>query len=194
MEEYRNLRKSSKRLIREDYKNHVEEIEEKIKIEPENFWKHINSKRIGSNTSIAMSYKGTNQTEISSAFATHFSSVFGISDPSVDLGDTEGMGGYSSLHIDLGELTMEDVCAAMKRMKPKRRLGPDGVPAYIYKACKDLLAEPLTHIFNVMIKTTVIPRSWVVSKVTPDPKGNETQDIANHRPVVGIPTPMKIFE
>lgn len=90
----------------------------------------------------------TDPNEISLAFTTHLS--FGTRGPSVDLESTEGLGTYTSLHVDLGGFIEAGVRAAIRRMKPKRGQGPDGVPAYICKACKDLLAEPLTHIFNVI--------------------------------------------
>ena len=96
--------------------------------------------------------------------------------------------------VTLGRFDMCGVEMALKKRKLKRGLGPDGIPAYIYKACNEFLALPLTHISKVVVQTSMYLRSWTVSKVVPIPKEASTTHIADHRPMAMQPIPSKIFE
>lgn len=79
-------------------------------------------------------------------------------------------------------------------MKPKKSLGPDGIPQYIYKACADFVAAPLVYIINLILDTRTFPRLWTLSAATPVPKPGDTRDITNYRPIANISVPNKIFE
>jgi len=58
-------------------------------------------------------------------------------------------------------------------MKPKRAVGPDGVPQYIYKACAKFLIAPLTYVFNLVVSTSTCPQNSTISAVTPVPKADD---------------------
>ena len=87
-----------------------------------------------------------------------------------------------------------DVYKAIKRLKPKKSLGHDNIPAYVYKGLIDFLTPPLTHIINLSISKSKYVKIWEVTKVTPVPKDDLGEDIANHRPIALSTVPAKIFE
>lgn len=177
---YQDLRKKSKKLIREAYRQHVQEIEKKMKYDPNSFWKHINTKRADSNTPTIMRYLDQTIADpmtITEAFATHFSSVFG---KRLTLADELSLSTCSSQKVVVKSISESDVSAAMACLKPKRSTGLDGIPQYVYRASRELLAKPLTYVYNVILRTNYVPRRYLLSKVTPISKENETQDISNH--------------
>jgi len=133
---------------------------------------------------------------IANAFAEHFSSVF-TSDGRDIGGEQEAdeiLGQAGVQTVKVSRLTEPEVQSAIKKLKAKRSLGPDGIPAYIYKGCGELLAPPLTHIYNLCISKSVFPRIWKMSAVTSIPKTEMTDEIAKHRPIALLPIPEKIFE
>ena len=195
LQNYQALRKESKKLIKLAYCMHTTRVENEINENPRAFWKFINSKRNDSSHSVHFTYNNEEKTgdqNIAEAFATYFQSVFANSlnyayaDDVVDSAHTQ--------IISLREITIDDVDAALKRMKPKRAIGPDGIPQYIYKACSELLTAPLTHIFNLVIKTSKLPHAWEVSAVTPIHKVANPNNITDYRPINNMPVPKKVFE
>ena len=79
--------------------------------------------------------------------------------------------------ISLGTVRKE----ALKKLKPKKELGPDCIPPYIHKACESLLVKPMTHICNVVVQTAKYPRTWTIAKIIPIPKCEIINDVVNHR-------------
>lgn len=202
-QKYCKLRANSKKLIKEAYKHYVCDAERQIRTNPQHFWSHINSKRKSKNDPNIMQHGDNKYTDSSSmvtAFGEYFASVYS------EKKKYEGniVGHIQKLKIDnelrnahtvsLRHFTTSDISMAFSKLKPKRGVGPDGVPPYIYKGCKELLIPPMVYLCNLVLKTNVYPRLWVVSKVTPVPKIASTQEISNHRPISVPSMPAKIFE
>jgi len=181
-------------MVRQAYHVHITGVENKIHEDPKSFWKFVNSKRSDNSHPSLFMYNNkevTDPQDVVNAFGNHFKSVFGdaVSYPS-------SFSDVDSPHqkISLGGITAVDVEKALKHMKPKRAIGPDGIPQYIYKACSEFLIDPLMYVFNLVIKTSTIPNDWTVSSITPIPKEANTKDITNHRPITNMPVANKIFE
>jgi hypothetical protein len=195
-EKYGMLRASSKKLIRKSYREYVENVEKEMKSEPQKFWKYVNTKRKDNSAATTLQYGEKNYSEngdIANVFAEYFSSVY--SSKYLNAQNTSHKKEVSNDNmIVIKSLTQSDVEAAMRELKPKRGMGPDGIPPYVYKACREILVAPLTHVYGIILETKQYPRSWTISKVTPIPKGNATQDVMNYRPIAIPPVPAKIFE
>lgn len=133
---------------------------------------------------------------IANKFSQHFSSVFSPTQPTSTLTHTSATQkpSLSQTKIDLRLIQCSDVASVIKRLKPKRSMGPDRVPPYVYKGCAEFLLQPLTHIFNLSISSSVFPSIWKTTKVVPIPKVCNTIEIADHRPVALLSVPAKIFE
>ena len=191
--QYRRMRAMSKKMIKEAYREYVKSTEYRINTEPQKFWIYVNSKRKDVGTTTIMKHANreySHPEDIANAFAEYFSSVYVKKQPLANLkGNTRNVN-----IVSLRRFFESEIETAMIKLKPKRGVGPDGIPPYIYKACKELLVAPLTHVCNTILKTKVYPRSWTVSKVTPIPKGLATSDVQNYRPIAIPPVPAKIFE
>ncbi len=191
---YKELRKSSKKLIRQARKNYETDIECGINEDPKKFWNYVNRRRKSNVNAGSLKYGGITldtPDEIAAAFAQHFSSVF--SSPS--RGSTQDSAGAAhSTCVGLNCITHSEVRDALTHLKPKRTIGPDRIPPYIFKACFEFFCEPLTHIFNTIIRSAAFPSTWKVSCIVPVPKTDSTNEITNYRPISIIPVPAKIFE
>ncbi len=193
-DKYKYYRKLSKKLIKKAYENNVKYKENRLHSDPRTFWTFINEQRKSSMHQSIMKYEGENFStphQIAKTFATHFFSVF----DNIPLGHVDSPClGCDSTHITVKSISFKEVEAAIRKMRPKRCLGPDNVPPYIYKGCYRFLVQPLVYLFNLVISNSTFPDLWKISKVVPIPKGDIASDIANYRPIALLPVPAKIFE
>ena len=72
--------------------------------------------------------------------------------------------------------------------------GLKDIHSHILKVCSNVLATPLTHIFNLAIQCGEIPRSWKAAAVTLLHKSGSHCDPNNFRPISVLPVVMKTFE
>ena len=61
---------------------------------------------------------------------------------------------------------------ALRKVKTNKVTGPDNVPAWILKNHDNILAGPLTAIFNSSLREGIIPDTWKSANVIPVPKVN----------------------
>ena len=82
----------------------------------------------------------------------------------------------------------------LKNLQLHKATGIDGIGSRLLKEGADELAEPLTYLYNLSIKTSKVPEDWKQAKVTPIYKEGPSNLQENYRPISVIPTIMKIFE
>ena len=70
----------------------------------------------------------------------------------------------------------------------------DGIPARLLKASFPFTAVSLTHVFNSVISTGIIPSDWKNARVTPIFKADSKVDPANYRPISVLSVIAKLFE
>ncbi|KAI8559998.1 hypothetical protein RHMOL_Rhmol04G0220700 [Rhododendron molle] len=74
------------------------------------------------------------------------------------------------------------VVKALKRIKPGKALGPDGIPIEVWKSLGDLEATWLTKLFNKIIMTRKMPDEWRRSTLVPIYKNKgDIQSCNNYR-------------
>ena len=61
---------------------------------------------------------------------------------------------------------------AMESVKPNKATGPDNIPAWLLTNHANVLAPPLTAIFNNSLREGVVPMEWKMANVIPLPKSN----------------------
>ena len=61
--------------------------------------------------------------------------------------------------------------------------GLDGIPTSLLKLSFTFIASSLTHIFNLVISTGIIPNDWKSARVTPIYKADSKVDPTNYRPI-----------
>ena len=61
---------------------------------------------------------------------------------------------------------------ALRKVKTNEATGPDNVPAWILKNHANILAGPLTAIFNSSLREGIIPDTWKSANIIPLPTVN----------------------
>ena len=74
-----------------------------------------------------------------------------------------------------------------------KAVGVDGIHPKFLKLAAVYIAEPLTYLFNMSLKTCIIPNDFKTARITPIHKGG-SHDIDNFRPISVLPSLSKILE
>jgi hypothetical protein len=85
--------------------------------------------------------------------------------------------------IFISPVTEEEVVSLAKNLKDKLTAGYDDIPKNLVKQCIQLIKVPLTHIYNVSLRSGVFPDEWKAAKVKPLYKKGDRYDIQNYRPI-----------
>ena len=90
----------------------------------------------------------------------------------------------------------EDVTLlALQRVKTNKTTGPDNIPAWVLKDHANILAAPLTAIFNSSLREGVLPNEWKMANVIPLPKTKPMISVETDiRPISLTPIVTKVFE
>ena len=91
------------------------------------------------------------------------------------------------------DFTVENVFAAIKKLKAGGSSGPDGFPPVLFKKLAGIVAEPLSLIFNSFMSVGKIPREWAHAIVTPVYKSGSASSVSNYRPISLTPVACKII-
>ena len=71
----------------------------------------------------------------------------------------------------------------IRKLKNGKASGPDKVLTTIIKDVGDLIAKPLTMIFNSSLMNGVFPDIWKIARITPIFKSDAKKDMNNYRPI-----------
>ena len=92
-------------------------------------------------------------------------------------------------------MTVSAVLKRLSSLDTIKALGLDGVSNQFLKECASVLAEPLTHIFNVSFEKCCFPHRWKQAVVKPLYKRKGAKnDPASYRPIALLPCVSKILE
>ena len=90
-----------------------------------------------------------------------------------------------------------DVCKVKKRLqalKPDSAPGPDRITTRFLRDYADLIAPPLTHLFNKSMQEGAVPEDWKRANVTPIFKKGVKGEPGNYRPVSLTSVPCRVME
>ena len=87
-----------------------------------------------------------------------------------------------------------EVLSALRDLDIKKSAGPDGISALFLRQTAEIIAEPLTLIYNHSLNTGTVPLAWKRSNVTPVYKGGDTENPGNFRPISVVPVVAKVLE
>lgn len=198
--ELKELRRKIKIDVKTAFDNFVSSVESRVNCNPASFWSVIKSFRTANQSPDVMTVDGE-EVEGGAAIAERFASYFGSVYEPCQLDNDELCRRATSSPtlcnvpcLAVPSITADEVLLALKKLKPKTSVGPDGIPPYILKACAELLVTPLLHIFNLSLKTCLFPKVWKQAKVVPIFKKGDKSDVKNYRPVSILSAPVKVFE
>ena len=135
-----------------------------------------------------------------------FSSVFGPDQANaINLAFLEPLEVYK-LHEPLARIPLEDtpkfltvseerVQKVVANLNQSKASGPDNVPNWLLKEYWDILAFPITHIFNASYREQRLPAIWKMASVPPLSKKKPVLDLKKDlRPISLTPCVSKVAE
>ena len=92
-------------------------------------------------------------------------------------------------------ISVDVTLLALQRVKNNKATGPDNIPAWVLKDQANILAAPLTAIFNSSLRQGVIPNEWKMANVIPLPKTKQMISVETDiRPISLTPIVANVFE
>ena len=92
-------------------------------------------------------------------------------------------------------ISVVTILDALTRVKVNKATGPDDIPAWVIRNNADVLAAPLTAIFNSSLREGILPPQWKSAYVVPVPKVHPPVSIEkDFRPISLTPIAAKVFE
>ena len=92
-------------------------------------------------------------------------------------------------------ISVDVTLLALQRVKTNKSTGPDNIPAWVLKDHANILAAPLTVIFNSSLREGVLPNEWKMANVIPLPKTKPMISVETDiRPISLTPIVAKVFE
>ena len=79
-------------------------------------------------------------------------------------------------------------------VNPNKSPGPDGIHPKALKELAELLANPLTIIFNTSIQTGIVPDLWRIGNIIALFKKGDKSDPGNYRLVTSTSVIWKLIE
>ena len=155
------------------------------------FWSHVKSKTKCGRIPDTVQYNSRFRTKAkdkSELFNTFFCAQFSdASSYDVDINFSE-----NPLYDIF--ITPSDVYEILRKIKPSKAPGPDGISGHVLKNCCTTLGLPLSMLFNLSYQTGQIPQEWRNANVVPIHKKKDKSNVENYRPISLTSLIMKIFE
>ncbi|GBN73503.1 hypothetical protein AVEN_172422-1 [Araneus ventricosus] len=192
-DEFKSLRSSVKYNIQKDHNTYLRHTENNLISDPKKFWSYFKNKNINSSDSLFdNNVRYEKDGDIANAFADYFSSVF---KPSTDYdGNDECNSNCVGDLVKIESVSYDDVVLAIRELKSSLTVGVDYIPSFIIKGCAEFLIYPLLVLFNLSLRTKVIPDVWKQTKIIPVFKKGVAQNCENYRPIAILSPFSKIFE
>lgn len=96
--------------------------------------------------------------------------------------------------FDMPLITTDKVMKSLKNLDVRKSTGMDEIGPRLLKMASPFIAESLTYICNLSIRSSSFPEKWKEAKVKPLHKGGSSNDLNNFRPISILPVLSKLFE
>ena len=100
----------------------------------------------------------------------------------------------TSLHFHFKQVNSGTVLKELRNLKRSKSPGPDDIPPSLLKDAASCLAEPLTYVINMSLRTGQVPNQWKQAKVLPLFKSGNAIELDNYRPISILPVLSKVLE
>ena len=112
-----------------------------------------------------------------------FQAVFRAVFTTEDLTNFPHIGPSRYPQIDDIEITTSGVCKLQSDCNPHKSAGPDNIHSCFLKNTDNEIAPMLTHVFQSLLSTGIIPSMWKQAYVTPVYKAGSRSDARNYHPI-----------
>lgn len=185
------LKSRCHQLQKSAYREYINRLEQTLTSNPKLLWSFIKRKRNGKSTYPAEIKLGADTAsggrEICNLFASHFASVYSQNTHRAALSDLS-VNGANNGFLGSISFTRDQVLRVLKRLDLNKGAGDDGIPSIFVVRCADVLAYPLSLIFNKSLSSGIFPSIWKTSLVLPLHKAGHTDRADNYRPISILPT------
>ncbi|XP_061519784.1 uncharacterized protein LOC133395103, partial [Anopheles gambiae] len=153
------------------YRSFIRRTERQLFSKPTRFWSFWNKRRNIRSIPPSMSYNGQTSidtSDICNTLANRFADAFTL--PVLNPNTlAEATRNTPSDAIDFIIPTIDEALIArtLNDIKPSTSSGPDNIPAYILKHCRQSLAPILAKIFNDSLMRGTYPESWKHARMIP---------------------------
>uniref|UniRef100_A0A8C5MGG2 Reverse transcriptase domain-containing protein n=1 Tax=Leptobrachium leishanense TaxID=445787 RepID=A0A8C5MGG2_9ANUR len=179
---YKIRQKEAKQFIRASKAHAEEKIAQSVKKGDKTFFRYINEKRKVKQGLVRLKTKEGRYVEEDKSLADCLNEYF----CSVFAEEKEGKGpqlGENTKEIFTYQFTEEEVLQQLSKVKTNKSMGPDGIHPKLLKELSDVIAKPLTDLFNQSLLTGVVPEDWKLANVVPIYKKGSREESGNYRPV-----------
>ena len=94
----------------------------------------------------------------------------------------------------LRKISKEKVEKIIENMKNKTSFSHDTMSNKQLKFIKEEILVPLTHLINISIECSYVPKAWKTAKMVPIFKSGDPSQPTNYRPISLLPTMSKVLE
>ena len=90
--------------------------------------------------------------------------------------------------------TEAEIIRTAQSLKLKNSSGHDGISSRVITESINLIALPLSYVFNLSLSSGVVPNDFKVGKIIPVFKKGDTHHYTNYRPITLLPCCSKLLE
>ena len=94
---------------------------------------------------------------------------------------------HSPHHFSFTQIQIADVLIELQNLDPYKSAGLDNMDPLFLKLSVEIVATPITSLFNLSFVSSEIPKDWKAAAVIPLFKGGETLDPNCYRPILSYP-------
>ncbi|XP_065664415.1 uncharacterized protein LOC136086075 [Hydra vulgaris] len=96
--------------------------------------------------------------------------------------------------MDETDLKLSELRTVFSSLKSKKSEGFDKISVDIVKSVFDVIEPSLFHIFNLSLKSGIVPDKLKIARITPIFKSGDESNILNYRPISILPCFSKLLE
>ncbi|XDV29127.1 hypothetical protein PO909_032280 [Leuciscus waleckii] len=187
-ERIRAAQRDLKKAIRQAKRDYKEKLEKKLQ--------HNSTREVWKGMRVITGYKDNGEvTQGDVSLAKEFNHFYTVSCPAPFSGCATAAADSCLAEVpNRAYFSMEEVRAELRRLRPGKSAGPDGIPPRLLKDCAAELAVPLHTLFNWSLQTSQVPKQWKTSCIVPVPKGGRPSGVKDYRPVALTSVIMKTLE
>ena len=198
---YKKLRNSCNNKLRQAKSLYQKDLlNQNVVGNPKNFWSTIKSIFPNKTTRTILNVNYVKEQEKANIFSKHFSSIVrSLKEKAIPLVDfvwkfplvatSRTWSFFKVQHI-----SSEFVMNQLKLFKRNKSTGADNLPSGLLKDCRQYIAQPLCHIFNLSIETSCFPDLWKIARIVPIYKSGSLDKPDSYRPISVLPAVSKILE